>query len=127
MINRFDSKVVSWKISLYSDADLANSMLDDMAATLSEGKHPVCHNDCEGHCYWPGWIERRERAGIVRSMLKKGYSPDNSAVKGFFGCLKNDFFCGRDWKGVAFEALSRLLGSYAEFYMRYVSRSRWDG
>ena len=26
-------------------------------------------------------------------------SPDNSACEGFFGRIKNEVLCGRDWKG----------------------------
>ena len=38
-----------------------------------------------------------ERHGLERSMSRKGCSPDNSAMEGFFGQLKNnEFFYGRD-------------------------------
>ena len=40
------------------------------------------------HYRWPGWIERMDNAGFIRSMSKKGCSPDNSAYEGFFGRLK---------------------------------------
>ena len=40
--------------------------------------------------------ERCNRCGITRSMSKKDCSPDNSAMEGFFGRLKVDFFHGRD-------------------------------
>lgn len=116
VIDCFDGKVVARRISLHPNAQLANSMLDDAIATLAENEHPVCHNDCGGHYRWPGWIERCESAGITRSMSKKGCSPDNSACEGFFGRLKNEFFYGRDWKGVTFEEFSRLLDEYIEFY-----------
>lgn len=116
VIDCFDGKVVSRRISLHPDAELANSMLDDAIATLSEGEHPVCHNDRGCHYRWPGWVERCEKVGITRSMSKKGCSPDNSACEGFFGRLKNEFFYGRSWKGVTFEEFSRLLDDYIEFY-----------
>ena len=52
----------------------------------------------------------------MRSMSKKGCSPDNSACEGFFGRLKNEFFYARDWKGVTFGEFTRLLDDYIEFY-----------
>ena len=116
VIDCFDGKVVSRKIGLHPNAELANSMLDDAIASLSEGEHPICHNDCGCHYRWPGWIQRCEKAGIIRSMSKKGCSPDNSACEGFFGRLKNEFFYGKNWKGVTFEEFSRLLDDYIEFY-----------
>ena len=36
-------------------------------------------------------------------MSAKGCSPDNAAAEGFFGRLKNEFFYGRDWRGVGYE------------------------
>ena len=116
VIDCFDGKVVSRKIALHPNAELANSMLDDAIASLSEGEHPICHNDCGCHYRWPGWIQRCEKAGIIRSMSKKGCSPDNSACEGFFGRLKNEFFYGKNWKGVTFEEFSHLLDDYIEFY-----------
>lgn len=35
----------------------------------------------------PGWIERMEKAGLERSMSKKGCSPDNAACERLFGHL----------------------------------------
>ena len=116
VIDCFDGKVVSRRMSLHPNANLANSMLDDAIATLSEDEHPICHNDRGCHYRWPGWIKRCESAGITRSMSKKGCSPDNSACEGFFGRLKNEFFYGKDWRGVTFEEFSRLLDNYIEFY-----------
>ena len=39
--------------------------------------------------------------GVVRSMSRKGCSPDNSRAEGFFGRLKVEFFYGNDWEGVS--------------------------
>ena len=54
--------------------------------------------------------------GLVRSMSKKGCSPDNSACEGFFGRLKNEFFYGREWKGVAIESFIDMLDEYLRWY-----------
>lgn len=116
VIDCFDGKVVARKISLYPNANLANSMLDEAIKTLEDGEHPICHNDCGVHYRWPGWIKRCAEAGITRSMSKIGCSPDNSACEGFFGRLKNEFFYDKDWKGVPFSEFSKLLDEYIEFY-----------
>jgi transposase InsO family protein len=55
-------------------------------------------------------------AGLVRSMSKKGCSPDNSACEGFFGRLKNEMFYGRDWKGVSRERFMDILEGYLVWY-----------
>ena len=47
-----------------------------------------------------------------RSMSAKGCSPDNAAAEGFFGRLKNEFFYGRDWRGVGYEEFRERLSTY---------------
>lgn len=116
VIDCFDGKVISRKISLHPNSKLANSMLDEAIATLADGERPVCHSDCGCHYRWPGWIVMCTKAGITRSMSKKGCSPDNSAMEGFFGRLKNEFFYGKDWSGITFEKFASLLDSYIEHY-----------
>ena len=92
MIDCFDGLVVSWSIGISPSADLVNTMLDDAISLLNEGEHPIVHSDRGAHYRWPGWIERMNKAGLTRSMSKKGCSPDNSACEGFFGRLKNEMF-----------------------------------
>jgi len=116
IIDCFDGRVVSFRISQSPNAELANSMLDDAAAKLAPGESPMCHNDCGVHYRWPGWIERCERYGIERSMSKKGCSPDNSACEGFFGRLKNEFFYYRDWSGVTFEEFANQLSAWIDYH-----------
>lgn len=116
VIDCFDGKVVARTMSTSPNAELVNAMLDDAAATLEEGEHPVGHSDRGCHYRWPGWIERCERYGITRSMSRKGCSPDNSACEGFFGRLKVEFFYGRDWKGWSIGRFMEALDGYIEWY-----------
>ncbi|TWD72367.1 hypothetical protein FB547_1315 [Variovorax beijingensis] len=46
---------------------------------------PFVRSDRGAHCRWPGWQSRIGDAKLVRSMARKGCSPDNSACEGFFG------------------------------------------
>ena len=55
-----------------------------------------------------------EEAGIARSMSRKGCSPDNSRMEGFFGTMKIEMFHGRDWAGVALDELGRRIDAYIE-------------
>lgn len=56
----------------------------------------------------------------MRSMSRKGRSPDNAACEGFFGNLKNEFFRGRDWRGVTQEQFIAML----DWWMRRYSTER---
>lgn len=49
-------------------------------------------------------------------MSRKGYSPDNSAMEGLFGRLKNEFFYGRDWEGVSLGDFASQLDDYMRYY-----------
>ena len=68
------------------------------------------------HYRWPGWIGICDEHGIVRSMSRKGCSPDNARAEGFFGRLKIEFFYGRDWSGVALDEFADMLDAYLRWY-----------
>lgn len=70
------------------------------------------HNGRGRHYQWPGWILICEEHGLVRSMSRKGHSPDNSRTEGLFGRLKIEFFYGRDWSDVTLEQIMKMLDAY---------------
>lgn len=117
MIDCFDGMVVSWAIGTRPDAALVNSMLDaaiDGVATGSD--RPVVHSDRGAHYRWPGWLKRMADAKLVRSMSRKGYSPDNAACEGFFGRLKTEHFYPRDWQSATIEQFMQALDAYIRWY-----------
>jgi transposase InsO family protein len=116
IIDCFDGTVVSWAIGTSPDAELVNTMLDNAISLLSDGEHPIIHSDRGSHYRWPGWLSRTENAGLIRSMSRKGCSPDNSACEGFFGRLKNEMFYSRSWQGVSIEQFISELDSYITWY-----------
>ena len=116
MIDCFDGKVAGWTTGTRPNADLVNTMLDQVIANLPEGCHPVVHSDRGCHYRWPGWIDRMKGAGLIRSMSKKGYSPDNAACEGFFGRLKNEMFYGRSWKQVSLDDFRQEIDRYINWY-----------
>lgn len=97
IIDCFNGMAVSWTIGTSPDAELVNTMLDYALCNLSEGENPVIHSDRGCHYRWPGWISRVDNADLLRSMSKKGCSPDSSACEGFFGRLKNPLKM-RNWR-----------------------------
>jgi len=117
MIDCFDGMVVSWSIGTRPDADLVNTMLDAAIETVTAGSdRPVVHSDRGGHYRWPGWLSRIAEAKLVRSMSRKGYSPDNAACEGFFGRLKNELFYSRNWLSTTIEEFIAALDSYIRWY-----------
>ena len=49
-------------------------------------------------------------------MSRKGCSPDNAAMEGFFGRLKNEFFYHRSWAATTMSEFIERLDSYLRFY-----------
>ena len=116
VIDLFDGRPVGWAISVSPDAELANSSLLAACAQLRPGQHPFCHTDGGCHYRWPGWKGICASHGIARSMSRKGCSPDNAACEGFFGNLKNEFFYGRDWRGVSQDEFIEMLDGWLRRY-----------
>lgn len=112
----FDGGLPAWSIGTSPNAELANSSLEAACGTFREGQRPVTHSDRGCHYRWPGWIAICEKNHLTRSMSKKGCSPDNSAMEGFFGGLKNEFFHHRDWSGVTVPEFCRMLDAYLRYF-----------
>ena len=116
IVDYFDGLLVNWNIGTSPDALLVNSMLDDAAKLLSVGEKPIIHSDRGVHYRWPGWIDRMEKNGFIRSMSKKGCSPDNSACEGVFGRIKNEMFYNADWSWVNISEFIGILNDYLYWY-----------
>ncbi|MFC6282016.1 MULTISPECIES: IS3 family transposase [Polaromonas] len=117
IIDCFDGMVISWTLGTHPDAELVNTMLDAAIETVAGGNdRPVVHSDRGAHYRWPGWLSRIGDAKLIRSMSRKGYSPDNAACKGFFGRLKTELFHPRDWKTTTIEQFIEVVDSYIRWY-----------
>lgn len=64
----------------------------------------------------PEWIDIVNQAGLVRSMSRKGCSPDNAACEGFFGQFKNEFLYHRDWSHVSLSEFIQQIDKYIHWY-----------
>lgn len=116
VIDCFDGLPAAWSISTHPDSDLCDSSLAGCIASKAIGEGAVCHTD-GGGCYRSAsWKRICAENGIVRSMSRKGCSPDNARAEGFFGTLKEEFYHGREWSRCSVEEFERQLSSYIERY-----------
>lgn len=116
IVDCFDGMPLSWSISTSPDAEMADSSLLGACKWLNEGDRPKIHSDRGRHYRWPGWIGICDENGLVRSMSRKGCSPDDARCEGFFGRLKIEFFHGCDWTGVTLEEFMDMLDAYLRWY-----------
>jgi len=116
IIDCFDGLPVAWTIGTTPNAELVNTMLDTAIKNLPEGAHPIIHSDRGAHYRWPGWVNRMEKAGLKRSMSKKGCSPDNAACEAFFGRLKNEMFYNHLWTNISIDEFIEILDTYIRWY-----------
>lgn len=84
----------------------------------------MAYSDRGCHCRRPGWMAICEKNELVRSMSRKGCSPDNSAMEGFFGRLKNGFFQHRDWSGASIPEFCRMLNACLRYYNKAQSKEK---
>ena len=70
IIDCFDGLPLTWTIGTSPNAELVNEMLDEAIRLTPKDKHPIVHSDRGCHYRWPGWIERMDKAGFIRSMSK---------------------------------------------------------
>lgn len=115
-IDFFDGMPIGKTISRSPDARMANSSLLKACEWLGENDRPVIHNDRSCNYRWPGWISICEEHGLVRSMSRKGFGPDNSRAEGFFDRLKIEFLYGRDWSDVTLHEFAYMLDAYMMWY-----------
>ena len=117
IIDCFDGLVVSWAIGTRPDAELVNTMLDAAIEKVTKSEsRPVVHSDRGAHYRWPGWLTRMQNANLIRSMSRKGCSPDNAACEGFFGRLKTEMFYRQNWQGTSIEHFMQAIDSYIRWY-----------
>lgn len=112
IIDCFDGLPVSWTIGTSPSAELVNTMLDIAIEQLPKDAHPIIHTDCGSHYRWPGWIKRMDNAKLIRSMSRKGCSPDNAACEAFFGRLKTEMFYNHSWVDASIEDFVKSLDNY---------------
>lgn len=68
----------------------------------------------------PGWLSRIADSKLIRSMSRKGCSPDNAPCEGFFGRSKIKMFFSRDWLHTTTDEFI----AYLDTYIRWCNEAR---
>lgn len=116
LIDCFTGVPITWKIGKAPTSELTNSMLLDAYEQIGK-QNMIVHSDRGFHYRLDTWINRMNDYGYIRSMSKKGCSPDNAACEGFFGTLKKEFFYPRDWRLVTSDEFTNELEKYLDWFV----------
>ena len=110
----YNDEIIAYKIGNKPTAALANDKLSEaIKRQKSSGIKPVIHSDRGCHYRWPGWMQITKNGGLVRSMSRKGCSPDNSACEGFFG---RKCFYNHSLEDLLLDELKMYLDRYIQWY-----------
>lgn len=113
IIDCFDGMPIAYASSLHPDSELCDTSL---LRALKKASIRTIHSD-GGNCYRTGtWKSICEKAGVVRSMSRKGCCGDNARAEGFFGILKKEFYHGHDWSKTPPDQFMRELDEYIRWY-----------
>ena len=113
----YNDEIIAYKIGNKPTAALANDTLSEAIKRLGTSNiKPIIHSDRGCHYRWPGWIQITVDNGLVRSMSKKGCSPDNSACEGFFGRMKTECFYNHSLEALSLDELKKYLDKYIQWY-----------
>ena len=115
IVDCYDGMVVAWSLGTSPNAELANSSLKKAMITLNE-ESPIIHSDRGCHYRWPDWIHLTIKNNLIRSMSKKGCSPDNAACEGFFGRLKNECFYYKSFANMSTDEFIAYVDNYIQWY-----------
>lgn len=115
LVDCFTGVPITYTIGKSPNTELTNSMLDK-AHDIVGNTNMIVHSDRGFHYRLDCWINRMNDFGYLRSMSKKGCSPDNSACEGFFGTLKNEFYYSRNWNLVTADEFIIELEKYLDWF-----------
>lgn len=79
-------------------------------------QRPVVHSDRGARYRWSAKFSRMRDARLIRSMSRKGCSPDNAACEGFFARLKTELFHLRDSQATTVDQFIEVLDSCIRSY-----------
>ena len=117
VLDCFDGALVSWKCSTSEKgADLTDPSLQAACERLTPLDRCVIHTDRGGHYHSDKWKAICRDNRLARSMSRKGHSPDNARMEGFFGRLKMEFFDTGNWEGVTASEFMRKLDEWLVYY-----------
>ena len=128
IIDLFNGEVVSYNLSRHPDFKQATDMLEKAFRNLPDKVDDLILHSDQGwqyqHALYRGELQKH---GIIQSMSRKGNCYDNCIIETFFGRLKNEMFYGFEKDYPSFEAFSKAIADYIDYYnnSRIQAKTKW--
>ena len=121
------NEIISYNLSTSPNMEQIRDMLNKAFERFPSVQGLVMHSD-QGwqyqHAFYRGELQKHE---IIQSMSRKGNCYDNCIMETFFGRLKNEMFYGFEKNYHSFEAFSKAIAEYIDYYnnSRIQAKTKW--
>ena len=127
ILDMHTNEIISYDLSLRPDLSQIKRMLHRAFKKFPHVEGLIMHSD-QGWQY-QHWFYRKtlKEHGIIQSMSRKGNCYDNCIMETFFGRLKNEMYYGEEKKYKSFEAFSKAIKKYMQYYnnKRIQKKTNW--
>ena len=121
------NEIISYNLSTSPNMEQIRDMLNKAFERFPSVQGLVMHSD-QGwqyqHAFYRGVLQKH---GTIQSMSRKGNCYDNCIMETFFGRLKNEMFYGFEKDYPSFEAFSKAIAEYIDYYNnnRIQTKTKW--
>ena len=121
------NEIISYNLSTSPNMEQIRDMLNKAFERFPSVQGLVMHSD-QGwqyqHAFYRGELQKHR---IIQSMSRKGNCYDNCIMETFFGRLKNEMFYGFEKNYHSFEAFSKAIAEYIDYYnnSRIQAKTKW--
>ena len=121
------NEVISYNLSLSPNMAQVKDMLKKAFKRFPSVQGLIMHSDQGWQYQHEFYRNELKKHGIIQSMSRKGNCYDNCIMETFFGRLKNEMFYGFEKKYPSFEAFSKAIADYIDYYnnRRIQAKTKW--
>lgn len=121
------NEVISYNLSLSPNMAQVKDMLDKAFKRFPSVQGLIMHSDQGWQYQHVFYREELKKHGIIQSMSRKGNCYDNCIMEAFFGRLKNEMFYGFEKQYPSFDAFSKAIADYIDYYnnQRIQAKTKW--
>lgn len=119
--------IVAFNISRSPNLKQVMTMLKDAFKVSSNLKGLIFHSDRGWQYQHKAYQKALKERGIEQSMSRKGCSPDNGLMEGFFSILKREMFYGKESAYANLEELEQAIIEFIHYYNNERPKDRLKG